>query len=191
MKHLASMAQWWRFLRGFLANPSGVASPIPAGKGLAVAIAEQIAPHIPGRVLELGPGTGAVTAEILKRGVAQADLIAIESDKNFSAFLRSTYPEAQIEVGDAFEFPHVLARLGIDEPLRAVVSGVPVLNKPVPVRQKYLTSAIRHLRERAPFIQFSYGIVPPIPPPDGIEVSRAAFVWWNIPPLHIWVYQAR
>jgi len=181
--------EWWRFLRGFLANPSGVASPIPAGKALAAAIARNIDPTMPGTVLELGPGTGAVTAEILKRGVQPSDLVAIESDENFSAFLRMTYPGIRIETGDAFRFPDVLTRLGIKEPLRAVVSGVPVLDKPVPLRKQYLNSAVGHLRDGAPLVQFSYGVVPPIPPTEGVQVTRGAFVWWNIPPLHIWIYR--
>ena len=46
------------------------------------------------------------------------------------------------------------------------------------------------MRPGSPFVQFSYGADPPLPQIDGVEVRRAAIVWHNIPPMHVWVYRA-
>ena len=182
-------AQPLQFLHGFLAHPLGVASPVPSGRRLARTIAKQIDSTMSGPVLELGPGTGAVTAAILERGVAAADLTAVESDPNFVLLLREKFCNARILLGDAFLFPEIVRATGARASYRAIVSGVPVLSRPVAERQRLLTSAMECLQPQAPFIQFSYGAKPPIPPIRGVEVEHAAFVWQNIPPLHVWVYR--
>lgn len=180
-----------RFLRGFLANPLKVASPVPSGQKLARAIARQIDPRPGGTVLELGPGTGAVTKAILEFGVAPADLAGIEFDPEFVGLLRTRFADVRILSGDAFDFRRVIGEAGIAEPLRSIVSGVPVLSRPQEVRQAFLRDAMAALRDDAPFVQFSYGMEPPIAPTLGVAVKRAAIVWQNLPPMHVWVYRRK
>ena len=179
-----------RFLRSFLADPLRVASPVPSGRRLARTIAAQIDPRPGGIVLELGPGTGPVTQAILESGVAPGELVAIESDAEFAAQLREDFEGVRIVEGDAFEFPVLLRAAGLDAPLRTIVSGVPVLSRSHAVRRRLLGDAIAALRPGSPFVQFSYGADPPLPQIDGVEVRRAAIVWHNIPPMHVWVYRA-
>jgi len=150
-------------------------------------IAEQISPAPGGMVLELGAGTGAVTQAIRERGIADSELIAIESDPHFAARLREQYPRVRIVEGDAFAFPEVLRHDARD--LRSIVCGVPVLGRPVATRRQLLLAAMAALKPGCPFIQFSYGVRPPIPCTEGVEVRRAATVWRNLPPMHIWVYR--
>lgn len=179
-----------RFLRSFLANPLRVGSLVPSGRRLARIIAAQIDPRPGGVVLELGPGTGAVTRAILEAGVAPKDLVAIESDAEFAAQLREDFAGVRFTEGDAFDFAVLLRAAGCDAPLRTIVSGVPVLNRSLAVRRKLIADAIAALRPGSPFVQFSYGAEPPLPQIDGVEVRRAAIVWHNIPPMHVWVYRA-
>jgi phosphatidylethanolamine/phosphatidyl-N-methylethanolamine N-methyltransferase len=179
-----------RFLRSFLADPLRIASPIPSGRRLARTIAAQIDPRPGGIVLELGPGTGPVTQAILDSGVAPCDLVAIESDVEFAAQLREDFAGVRIVEGDAFEFPVLLHAAGLDAPLRTIVSGVPVLSRSLAVRRRLLADAIAALRPGSPFVQFSYGADPPLPQIDNVDVRRAAIVWHNIPPMHVWVYRA-
>lgn len=178
-----------RFLRSFLSNPLKVASPVPSGPKLARAIAREIDPRPGGVVLELGPGTGAVTAAILEHGIAPDELVAIETDPDFVALLRERFAQVHIVPGDAFDFRGVLDAAGYHEKLRSIVSGVPVLSQTREVRERLLRDAMASLRDGAPFIQFSYGVEPPIAPVSGTSVRRAAVVWQNLPPMHIWVYR--
>jgi phosphatidylethanolamine/phosphatidyl-N-methylethanolamine N-methyltransferase len=167
-----------------------VGSPVPSGPHLAAAVAQQIDPAAGGLVVELGPGTGAVTAAILRRGVAPSRLLAVESDPTFAAALGEAFPAVTIVRGDAFDLTRLLRARGHAEPLAAIVCGLPVLNRPVAVRRKLLADAIRLLAPGSPFIQFTYGARPPIPPTGGVIVERAAIVWRNLPPMHVWVYRA-
>src|SRR5947207_10827289 len=92
------------FLKRFLARPWKVASPVPSGRRLAAKIAEQIDPEPGGKVLELGPGTGAVTRALRERGIAEQDLVLIEADREFVTLLRAQFPAARVIEGDAFAF---------------------------------------------------------------------------------------
>jgi phosphatidylethanolamine/phosphatidyl-N-methylethanolamine N-methyltransferase len=177
-----------QFLREFLARPLKVASPVPSGRTLARKIAEQIDPEPGGLVVELGPGTGAVTRAIRERGIPDCDLIAIESEPRFVALLRAQIPELRIVEGDAFRFRDILGDRARD--LRSIVCGLPVVGRPAGLRHKLLGDAMSTLRPGAPFIQFSYSIGPPLPVGDTAKAKRVTTVWQNVPPMHIWVYRS-
>lgn len=175
------------FLKGFLARPWKVASPIPSGRTLARRVADQIDPEPGGVVLELGPGTGAVTRAIRARGVAEEDLVLIESDPEFVALLRTAFPRARVVEGDAFAFDRLLGddRGGI----RTIISGLPVVGEPRVRKRDFLEAAMNTLAPGKPFVQFSYSPRPPLPQPEGVDVRRIATVWENIWPMRIWVYR--
>ena len=172
------------FLRAFLANPGKVASPVPSGPRLAAAVAAQV-PHGEGLVLELGPGSGAVTHALMAHGVAPADLVAIEFDRDFCAALRERFAQSIILQGDAFAFRSLLPQARF----RAIVSGVPVLGLPLAAQHALLNDAMAALLPGRPFIQFTYSMTPPLDPPESVMVERAAIVWANLPPMHVWRYR--
>ena len=179
----------WRFLLGLFARPRNVGAIAPSSPELARAIAEQIDPEREGPILELGPGTGVVTAALIARGVAPERITAIEFDAKFADLVAQRFPRVRVLEGDAFDLN---ASLG-DEiaPVYAgIVSGLPLLNHPPPRRQGLIENALARLLPGAPYVQFSYGWTPPIPAPDGTQVSRAAVIWKNLPPARVWVYRA-
>ena len=51
-------------------------------------------------MLEIGPGQGALTAELVKRGVR---LTAIEVDRDLVPGLRERFPQVEIVEGDALD----------------------------------------------------------------------------------------
>ena len=82
-------------------------------------------------VLELGPGTGAVTAALLKRGLREDRLVAIEHNPTLAKLLRKRFPLAQIITGDAWHMDGLLRDLGEPvESVGAVISSLPLLNFP-------------------------------------------------------------
>lgn len=172
-----------RFLRGLAARPRNVGAVAPSGPQLARAMASQI--KLDGPVLELGPGTGAITGAVVDR-VGESRLTAIEYDPDFAAGLKARFPGARVIQGDAFDLDR---SLGHREPFAAIVSGLPLLNFPMQMRHRLLEGATARLLPGAPFIQFSYGLNAPVTPPDGFFVSRAAFAWANFPPARVWVYR--
>ena len=179
-----SAAQHLDFLRGLLARPKNVAAITPSSPALARAIAQQIDPELPGTVLELGPGTGVVTEALIERGIAPTRIAAIEYDPEFARLVARRFAQVRVIQGDAFDLS-----LAGDTSLAGVVSGLPLLNHPVERRQALIQDALARLKPGAPFVQLSYGTRPPIPAPDGVQLTRAALVLMNLPPARVWVYR--
>jgi phosphatidylethanolamine/phosphatidyl-N-methylethanolamine N-methyltransferase len=177
-----------RFLRALMARPKHVGAIAPSGRALANAMARQIDPDMTGPVLELGPGTGAITAAILARGITPARLTLVEYDLDMAGFLASHFEGVDVIHGDAFDLARTLGRKA-EEKFSAILSGLPLLNFPLARRQQYLEGVCRLLTPKAPFVQFSYGVQPPVPPPSGLSVKRAALIWANLPPARVWVYR--
>jgi phosphatidylethanolamine/phosphatidyl-N-methylethanolamine N-methyltransferase len=53
-------------------------------------------------VVELGPGTGAITSALIEHGVDQKRLVLVEYNPGFCALLRDRYPHAKVVQGDAY-----------------------------------------------------------------------------------------
>lgn len=172
------------FWRAFLADPLRVASPVPSGPALARAIAAAVDPDAPGSVLELGPGSGAVTAALLARGVAPADLTAIEYAPDFCVHLRHRFPGLTVLEGDAFAFPALVGR----RRFKAIVSGLPVMAVAPPERQRLLHRVLDALLPGGVFVQFSYSPFSPFAAGPGVPVRRHT-VWANLPPMQVWQYR--
>jgi phosphatidylethanolamine/phosphatidyl-N-methylethanolamine N-methyltransferase len=177
-----------QFLKGLIARPKNVGAIAPSSPALAKAIARQIDLPIDGAVLELGPGTGVVTEAIIKRGIAPERITTIEYDPDFVAMVAKRFPKVRVVQGDAFDFIRTLG-LKDDDRFAAIISGLPLLNHPPARRQVLIESALARLKPGAPYIQFSYGMNPPIPAPAGTTVKRAALVLLNLPPARVWVYR--
>jgi phosphatidylethanolamine/phosphatidyl-N-methylethanolamine N-methyltransferase len=177
-----------RFLRALMARPKNVGAIAPSGRALARAMARQIDPGAPGPVLELGPGTGAITQAILERGIAPGRLTLVEYDPDMAIFLASRFEGVDVIQGDAFDLARTLGTKA-DAKFSAILSGLPLLNFPVARRRHYLEGVCRLLSPGAPFVQFSYGVQPPVMPPIGHSVMRAALIWANLPPARVWVYR--
>jgi phosphatidylethanolamine/phosphatidyl-N-methylethanolamine N-methyltransferase len=177
-----------RFLRALIARPRNVGAVMPSGPGLAAAMAAEIDVAREGPVLELGPGTGVITAAILAHGVEPGRLIAVEYDESFAGALKARFPAIRVIQGDAFDLARTLDAREL-APFAAIVSGLPLLNFPHAARKQLVEGALARLAPGAPFIQFSYGMHSPVTPPNGYSVIRAAFVLRNVPPARVWVYR--
>jgi phosphatidylethanolamine/phosphatidyl-N-methylethanolamine N-methyltransferase len=182
----SSLADNLRFLRALIARPKNIGAVLPSSPALSNAIARQIGNPVAGPVLELGPGTGAITRAILDHGVPPQRLTAVEFDPDMAAELASRYPGVEVIRGDAFD---LAATLGPRPPFAAIVSGLPLLNFPLALRKAYMEGLVRQLVPGGPIIQFSYGTNAPVAAPTGFTLHRAALVWANIPPARVWVYR--
>jgi phosphatidylethanolamine/phosphatidyl-N-methylethanolamine N-methyltransferase len=177
-----------RFLRALVAHPKNIGAIMPSSRALGRAVARQIDPARSGPVLELGPGTGALTQGILERGIAPERLTLVEFDAEMASFLTRHFAGVNVIQGDAFDLNHTLGSKA-QEPFSAIVSGIPLLNFPLARRRIFMEGACRLLAPGAPLIQFSYGMQAPMVPLPGFGVTRAALVWANLPPARVWVYR--
>jgi phosphatidylethanolamine/phosphatidyl-N-methylethanolamine N-methyltransferase len=183
-----TLADMLKFLRSLVAHPKNIGAIAPSSGNLGRVIAAQTDPQLPGPVLELGPGTGVVTNALLDRGFAPERIIAIEYDPDLARLVSQRFPRVRVIRGDAFDLERTL---GSHEPFSAVVSSLPLLNFSPAQRTELIAQAFALASPGAPFIQFSYGLAPPVPGSESVSVRRAAFVLLNLPPARVWVYTAR
>ena len=178
-----------RFIRSWLERPLSIGAVTPSGKILARAMARYVDPNSTGPVVELGPGTGPVTEALVEAGVDPSRLVLVEFNPNFCNLLRSRYPEATLVQGDAYSMRRLLETLLL-QPAAAVVSGLPLITKPITMRMRLLRDAFDLMLPGAPFVQFTYSVASPLPRRlGGFSVEASKRIWMNIPPARVWVYR--
>src|SRR5437016_6700612 len=177
-----------RFIRSWMEKPLATGAVMPSGKPLARAMAKCVDANVEGPIIELGPGTGAVTAALVEQGIEPSRMVLVEFNPTFCRLLRTRYPEATVVQGDAYGLKRLLGTL-LRQPAAAVVSGLPLFTKPLKFRLRLLSDAFALLAPDAPFVQFTYAVVPPIPRTySGARAQASERIWLNFPPARVWVY---
>jgi len=180
-----------RFLRSWIEKPLHVGAVMPSGRVLARTMAQYVDRDSSEPVVELGPGTGAITSALIERGVDQKRLVLVEYNPSFCALLRDRYPHAKVVQGDAYALRDSLWNI-LNAPASAVVSGLPLVTKPMLTRLKLIRDAFVALAPGAPFVQFTYSVAPPIPRSlPGVSTEASERIWMNLPPARVWVYRKR
>jgi phosphatidylethanolamine/phosphatidyl-N-methylethanolamine N-methyltransferase len=179
------------FFRSLMTAPRLTGAVAPSGRPLARAMARAVGRLRHGLVVELGPGTGPVTRALLERGLDPRRLVLVEYDPGFCRMLVRRFEPAAVIQGDAFDLRRTLARLA-DQRIAAVVSSLPLLNQPPPRREKLIADAFDLMGPEGVFVQFTYGLVSPIP--RGACAGRyaahaSAPIWRNLPPARVWTYR--
>jgi phosphatidylethanolamine/phosphatidyl-N-methylethanolamine N-methyltransferase len=178
-----------RFLRSWIEKPLHMGAVMPSGRVLARTMAQYVDAHASGPVVELGPGTGAITNALIEHGVEQSRLVLVEYNPGFCALLRDRYPQATVVQGDAYVLRDSLSKV-LMAPASAVVSGLPLVTKPMLTRLKLIRDAFSALTPGAPFVQFTYSVTPPIPKSlPGVSTEASERIWMNLPPARVWVYR--
>lgn len=178
---------WLSFVERMARNPRAIGAISPSSPALAEAMARQVDFSLPGRVLELGPGTGAVTRALIRRGLGPERVLAVEADMTFARLLRARFPGLDVVEGDATD----ANRIEGFGPFNAIISSLPLLNFPLHERIALVSALLNLVPPGAPFVQYSYGVKPPLPRSSDLRVTLAAKVWRNLPPARVWVFQAR
>jgi phosphatidylethanolamine/phosphatidyl-N-methylethanolamine N-methyltransferase len=180
-----------QFIRSWIEKPLSTGAVVPSSRVLARAMARYVDPDSDGPVIELGPGTGPVTQALVRHGVDPARLILVEFNPDFCRLLRTRYPAATVVQGDAYRLRRLLETI-VDQPAAAIVSGLPLVTKPLRTRLRLISDAMTLLATGAPFVQFTYAMLPPIPKElSGVRAEASELIWMNLPPARVWVYRGR
>ena len=184
------MADSLRFFRTYLQKPVLTGAVSPSGKALARAMARPVEADSHWPVLELGPGTGPVTAALIEKGVAAERIVALEYNPDFCALLVRRFRGLNVVEGDAFDLAGSLPP-GLAGPYAAVISSLPLLNSPPEARERLISEALGRVLPGGSLIQFSYGLKPPVAAVEGrFTVERIALVIANLPPARVWLYRS-
>lgn len=177
-----------RFFKVWLDNLRHVGTPLPTSSFTGKSMASHIDLHSSLPVLELGPGTGTVTREILKRGFDPAKLYAVEYSGEFYDLLKSRHPEIRLFNGDAFDLDTVLQDRGSTR-FDSIISGIPLLNFEPERRTAFVKAMLARVAPGRPLVQITYGLKCPAPDIAGVAAERTDVVFRNLPPSHIWTFR--
>ena len=190
-KIIAALADSGLFLREWFADPQRTGAVTPSSPKLAAAMARWLPSDPESYVLELGPGTGAVTAALIERGLREDRLVAIEKNPKMARLLRKRFPSAHIITGDAWHLDDLLLERG--EPIEsvgAVISSLPLLNFPPNGRRRWPKKSAQILAPSGKWVQFSYHIGNGHPQgASQFQLHASKIVWLNLPPARVNVYR--
>lgn len=144
-------------------------------------------------VLEIGAGTGSITAALLRHCVDPHQLIAVERSAPLVSLLRQRFSAVRIIEGDACELTATLERLG-DIDLRRithVVSSLPLRSLPPEQVHKISMEFQRLMAHGSHLVQYTYNLR------HGsttlfTQMRRRAtsVVWLNLPPARVEMFSA-
>jgi phospholipid N-methyltransferase len=148
------------FFRQFRTQFQTTGSIVPSSRYLARAMTAQIAaPRGPARILEVGPGTGAVTSRILKLLQKGDRLDLVELNESFANHLRERFrddPVFQLGASQAQVQVCGIETFNSEAPYDFIVSGLPFANFSAPFVDQLLNAMFRLLAPGGRLTYFEY-----------------------------------
>ena len=135
-------------------------------------------------IIELGPGTGAITKYILKNKPADARLLTLEINPEFVRELKKKYQGATHFLADFLEMKEILKKEGVIK-VDAIISGIPFANFSKAEVGRMLDVVSEIMDKDSRFVLFTYvksKIKTFFSKFDKVSVD---FVAANIPPAYV------
>ncbi|MBK8183783.1 MAG: methyltransferase domain-containing protein [Candidatus Competibacteraceae bacterium] len=177
------------FAREILANPRAMGAACPSAPLLAACMASRVPMNRDGLVIEVGGGTGAVTAALLKHGLPLWKLVVVERSPHLTHHLRQRFPQLRVIQGDAAQLGQLL---GQDRPkkISSIVSSLP-LRSLHPATTRAISDQFETLLETGGLlIQYTYdlrGTGARLLP--RFRRLSSKIIWGNLPPARVEVFE--
>ncbi|MDR3076922.1 MAG: hypothetical protein LBU26_06440 [Synergistaceae bacterium] len=175
-------------LKELVQDPRGMGALCPSSPALADEMARAVSTRAAENdvFMEIGAGTGPVTAALLRRGVPPGRLVVIEKSPALAECLASSFPQVKVCCCGAENMSGCLSG---GERVRAIVSSLPFRSLPKGVSLSIMSEVERMLSPWGIFVQFTYAIVGEMPfIPRGFKKLRSRIVLFNVPPAKVEVY---
>jgi phosphatidylethanolamine/phosphatidyl-N-methylethanolamine N-methyltransferase len=155
------LSDWRVFLKEFVQNYHTTGAILPSGRSLATALARFVAlpAEGPRKILEVGPGTGAVTRHIIAAMRPDDQLDLVELNPSFVAHLHNRFESdpAFRAVADRAQVRHCpVEELPDGATYHVIVSGLPLNNFSVDDVRRILATLERLLAAGATLSFFEY-----------------------------------
>jgi phospholipid N-methyltransferase len=182
------------FLAAFLRNPFITGSIAPSSRWLSARMVEQAGLAGARTVVELGPGTGAITQAIVRELAGDALFLAVEFNPVFAADLARAYPRALVVNDSAERLPALLAAHG-RESADCILSSLPFAAFPRAVQERLLDAAVRALAPGGRLVTYAYIPAAWLGPGRSLRSLLASrfpglettpVVWRNLPPAFVY-----
>lgn len=188
------LTEHWNFFVAFLRRPATVGALVPSSAMLARALLEGCALRSAKTVVELGPGTGAVTRFILDRIGRHTTFVALELDPQATQNLKARFPGLSVYSDSAGQLEIYLRRHGRKK-ADCIVSGLPWAAMPTETQDDIFDAILRSLKAGGTFTTFAYLHASWLPTArrfrqrlathfNSVQVSRT--VWRNLPPAYVY-----
>jgi phospholipid N-methyltransferase len=180
-----------QFLKEFFKHPVMVGSIIPSSDRL---IAKMLAPvdwTSTKLFVEYGPGVGTFTRPILERLAPDATLITIDTNADFTAYLKADIDDDRLiaVTGSAADVEKIISAHGFEK-ADYILSGLPFSTLPAGVGDAIGAATARVIRVGGAFLvyQFSPKVRDFIAP--HFERLDRGFEVWNVPPATLfWAWR--
>jgi len=171
-----------RFVKQFVQNPRTTGAILPSGTYLTAAMLKPIDFTRARSVVELGPGEGSFTRELLRRLSPDAHLTVIEVNQEFCRLLRNIQ-DSRLTVmnGDARKLSTLVRKT------EYVVSGLPLVGFPAAVHRSILEQ-IKTVTTVA-YVQFHYSTLGEKYFNEVLGTTTRMWVPANVPPAFVYVYK--
>ncbi len=145
------------FIREFFDKKGMVGSVTPSSRFLTQMMLRQIEFEDSKLIVELGPGTGVITDEIIKKLKSNTQLLVIELNETFYKDLKARIsdPRVTIQKGCATDLPLFMNALDIEK-ADYIISSLPLAVLPKILRKRIVLDINTHLNSKGRYIQFQY-----------------------------------
>ena len=176
------------FLYEAVMHPSMIGALFPSSKKLANRLTQQISNNS-GLVVELGAGTGAITAALINQKGLFRQLIVIERSAKLSNLLMQRFPELRIIQGDACQLRKLINQ-STSAPIQTIVSSLPLRTLSPSIVEKIGIQINHVLTKGGLYIQYTYSLWgKPLCPAPQLKLVHQQWVWQNLPPARIDVFR--
>lgn len=180
--------------KNFIKSPHATGSIWPSSRFLSAAMTFSIGIDKADSIVELGPGTGVITGEIIKRIKHNAKFFVVELNKDLCDIVKDKYPSIKIYNEDAANLENLKAEEEIEH-IDIVISSLPWAAFSENLQKSILDAVHASLKDGGTFTTFAYlqGALLP----TGLKfrkllrsyfktVKTSNVIWRNLPPAFIY-----
>ena len=178
----------------FFANPLTTGAICASSPELSRLIVKMVGTEKASSIVELGPGTGAVTGFILEEKNPDSHFFVIELNPDILTAFRKSFPTVKAYQDCASNLPAILKQEGLAS-VDVVISGLPWASFPDDTQEEVLNSIYEALPKGGVFATFAYIQGAILPTGHSFKrrlneyfstVEKSEVVWRNIPPAFIY-----
>lgn len=177
-----------RFLKTFFKERKQVGALAPSSRFLVRKMCNKIDFSTAKNIVELGPGTGVFTEELLKRSSKDCRIFVIELNEEFFNFLQKKFDDPRITLlrESADNIDRILAEHNVEH-ADAILSSLPLAVIPDQVRKRIVIKSYEVLKQGGVYVQYQYSLNAKKLLEMKFGKLEMGFVAVNIPPAFVYL----
>ncbi|MFT4601861.1 MAG: phosphatidylethanolamine/phosphatidyl-N-methylethanolamine N-methyltransferase [Arenicella sp.] len=177
-----------KFLSTFFSERKQVGAVAPSSRFLVKSMCDKIDFKSAKVIIELGPGTGVFTSELLKRANKDTKILTLELNENFYNLLKDKFQDDRLEIlyRSADEITQILSERGIDK-VDAILSSLPLTVIPKEIKEQIITQSFEALKEDGIYVQYQYSLSAKKLLENTFGKMKMGFVPVNMPPAFVYL----